>query len=242
MDTTSSLERIHPNTIAADDAFGQNSLALHLERYSFAATHARPEVILDIACGVGYGTQLLAEQVSDAHRVVGVDLDPAAIAIASSQYADRRCQWCTSDALLFLDEHRKTFDTVVSLETIEHLPSPALFFAKVAAALKEGGRFIASVPVTPSTDFNTFHLHDFTEQSFLKLHKSHGFTPIDRFEQRQSPTKFVLQGKQSARLHKLPPDLLLRYLKRPSLAWMRLQALLRYGLETRYLTVVSERS
>ena len=42
------------------------------------------------------------------------------------------------------------FDTVVSLETIEHVPDPAGFVSRLVALLRPGGVFIGSVPTTPS--------------------------------------------------------------------------------------------
>ena len=57
-----SLERLVPDTLDPDDATGRATFELHLERYRFASGHLRPGRALDLACGVGYGTALLAEQ------------------------------------------------------------------------------------------------------------------------------------------------------------------------------------
>ena len=79
-----SLERLVPDRRAAPDATGLATLALHLARYEFAAKHLRPGRVLDLACGVGYGTKLLAER--SGSPVLGADLSREAIEYARSRY------------------------------------------------------------------------------------------------------------------------------------------------------------
>ena len=55
------LERLIPDQIRPGDTTGDQTLQLHLARYEFAAAHARPGRLLDIACGVGYGTRWLTD-------------------------------------------------------------------------------------------------------------------------------------------------------------------------------------
>ena len=47
----------------------------HLHRYALAMDCARDAVVLDIACGEGYGSNLLAQV---AREVIGVDVSPEA--------------------------------------------------------------------------------------------------------------------------------------------------------------------
>ena len=54
-----SLERLVPEQLKPHEVTGQLTLQLHMERYEFAATQSQPGRILDIACGVGYGTEIL---------------------------------------------------------------------------------------------------------------------------------------------------------------------------------------
>ena len=79
MDFRDTLERLVPDQVHAEDQAGAESLGLHLRRYEFAAEHARPGRLLDLACGVGYGTRLLADQRTDLQALTGVDLSPGAI-------------------------------------------------------------------------------------------------------------------------------------------------------------------
>jgi len=50
----------------------------HLARYLWASREVRERAVLDAACGVGYGTAMMAEE-GKATRVVGLDLSPEAI-------------------------------------------------------------------------------------------------------------------------------------------------------------------
>ena len=113
------IERLVPDELSADDITGKATLELHVARYEFAARHAHGRV-LDIACGVGYGTRLLADRGSEA---VGVDLDREAIAYATKRYGCAGVTFVAGDALAFQDG--AGFDTIVSLETIEHVTGEA---------------------------------------------------------------------------------------------------------------------
>src|SRR5262245_16068204 len=96
-----SLERLVPDKIVAEEVTGQETLRLHLARYEFAAAQARPGRILDLACGVGYGTRLLAERARAADAVVGVDVSEQAIEFARGRYAAERIRFVCADALTF---------------------------------------------------------------------------------------------------------------------------------------------
>ena len=55
-----SLERLVPDDLLKEEATGLETFRLHIERYAFAAQKLRgANSILDIACGVGYGSRYL---------------------------------------------------------------------------------------------------------------------------------------------------------------------------------------
>ena len=66
------IERLVPESVVPDDTTGQATLSLHLQRYEFAAKHVKGERLLDIACGVGYGTRLMADKVNTVNEALGV--------------------------------------------------------------------------------------------------------------------------------------------------------------------------
>ncbi|MDX2146762.1 MAG: methyltransferase domain-containing protein [Planctomycetota bacterium] len=115
----------------------------HEHRYRWAASFARGRV-LDAACGVGYGSALLLQS-SRVAEYTGVDIAPEAIEHAKRAYADPRASFLIASVneLPFDDA---AFDSVVSLETIEHLDDPHAAITQFARVLKPGGMLLASVP------------------------------------------------------------------------------------------------
>jgi len=139
----------------------------HVERYEWARRHVQGKDVLDIACGVGYGSAMLADSESRP-AVLGVDRSAEAIEAASARYASERVSFLRfEDAERFETERR--FDTAVSLETIEHLPHPRRFLRRLHALLREGGRLILSTPVRERWCENPFHLQCFTPGSMRAL-------------------------------------------------------------------------
>ncbi len=239
----SSLERLIPDRLDPREATGAETYRLHLERYEFAARAARSGRLLDLACGAGYGTRLLADRRADLRELVGVDVDAAAVDYAHRRYRGdlARLRYENADALRF--EDAGGFDTIVSLETIEHLPTPpAAFLARLRGLLRPGGVLVVSAPTTPSVDLNPHHRHDFSPRSFRALFRAQGFRSCAELAQIQPVDVLaVLRGSES-RLTGLRPGLTGWYLRHPDALLRRALATLRYGFANRYLTVAWELS
>ncbi len=115
----------------------------HWHRYHFAAPIVAGRDVLDIACGAGYGSALLARH---AARVVGADLSPPAIEHARARYASvPNLEFMQADcaALPFPDA---SFDAVVSFETLEHIAAQEAFFDEVRRVLRPAGLVVLSCP------------------------------------------------------------------------------------------------
>ena len=115
----------------------------HWHRYLFAAPLCAGRDVLDIACGEGYGSALLARS---AARVAGADIAPDAIAHARARYASQpNLEFREADcaALPFADA---SFDVVVSFETIEHIDAQEAFLDEVHRVLRHDGLFVVSSP------------------------------------------------------------------------------------------------
>ena len=182
-----SMERIVPDQLQ-EGTTGQETLAFHLERYEFACKHIETGDVLDIACGVGYGTSFLAEKNKNIHSITGVDISAGAIQYAKKRYQHDKINFVAADGMLFQVDHK--YDVIISLETIEHVPEPEKFIDNLKRQLKPNGLMITSVPVTPSVDANPHHLTDFTQKSFRKIFTSRGFEEVDAFLQVQSYSPF----------------------------------------------------
>ncbi len=218
-----SLERLVPDELAPGDLTGGDALRISIERYEFAARHVRPGRLLDLACGVGYG------------QALGVDLSVEAIAYASRRYAGPRTGFASSDAMQFRDS--QGFDTVVSIETIEHLPDPEAFVAHLVGLLRPGGTLVASVPTTPSVDANPHHLHDFSERSFRALLAPFGLVERDALVQDQPFAPAAILARREPRLRQVRRNLPAWYARHPDALLRRIAATLRHGFKNRYLTI-----
>jgi len=231
------LERLVPDELLKDEATGRQTFNLHIERYEFAARKLRDaKSILDIACGVGYGSRLLKGSLPAA-LVTGVDSSAEAIEYANARYARPKLTFRVGDAMTFEDG---PFDAVVSLETIEHLPDPQPFIQRVTTRLlRPGGIFIGSVPVTPSMDANPHHLHDFTARSFRKLLASRGLLEFDCLHQIQPYSPVAVITRSEERMQSMRPKILVYYRQHPHKAFLRLKSLILDGFKNKYLTIAA---
>jgi SAM-dependent methyltransferase len=231
-------ERLDPLLVARDDAFDQATLALHLERYRLAAEFARDADVVDCACGTGYGCELLAQ--AGARSVQGVDLDRDALAVARARHVHPAVTYYEADAVRY--SAKPTPNLWVSVDVIEHLPNPTRYVEHVASSLAAGGRFVASVPVGPTTDGNPQHLWDFTRESFRALLKGQGFVEERKLEQSQ---RFrlgdVFGSSDGARRRARRRGLVGWYARHPSVFGQRLLLTLTKGLVIEYLTVVAKK-
>jgi len=146
------VERVTP------EMFGRPT-AGHEARYALAAGFLRPgDVVVDAACGIGYGALLL-----DAHGDVtyyGVDRDTSVVTVAERS----RRTFIQADLQTWQPPFE--FDVAVGFETIEHLENYEAYLDWVRRAR----RFvIVSVPIVPSKRVNPFHLHDFERDDVIQL-------------------------------------------------------------------------
>jgi SAM-dependent methyltransferase len=105
----------------------------HVAAYRLCAELLPPGRVLDLGCGVGHSYRELAPRES-----VGVDLDPEALAgqARETRVADMR-------ELPFGDGE---FQSVLSVQSIEHVPDPERVLAEVARVLAGGGRAVFVTP------------------------------------------------------------------------------------------------
>ena len=101
---------------------------------------------IDIGCGPGLRMKFFKPLVK---KLIGVDISKHRLKEAKNSNPDVIFIMCDARELPFKNE---IFDTVLSLEMIEHLPdclSQELFLQEVKRILKPGGKFIVSTPNAP---------------------------------------------------------------------------------------------
>lgn len=143
-------------------------LSLHKIRYEFAKKYSVRKSVLDVACGAGYGSAILAEV---AAYVIGADLEEKVVSYARSSYQRDNLSFRVEDAeaLSFKDG---SFDTVVSFETIEHLNDISQYLREACRVLKPKGILIVSTPKarrTTKRPNNPHHTVEFSEEDFRAL-------------------------------------------------------------------------
>ena len=149
----------------------------HIRRYLLAQQYAAGKVILDIACGTGYGSAIL--QQSGAKQVISADISPAVLTYAARQWSTGCFVQANAQQLALAPQ---SIDLIVSFETLEHLPEPRLFLAEAKRILKRSGTLILSTPnraiASPgsATPFSPFHAFEPTLPELRSLLTDAGWT------------------------------------------------------------------
>lgn len=134
----------------------------HVERYAVARQFVYGKTA-DIACGCGYGSFILSKN-PDVTEVIGVDMSDEAIAFATKEYASERLRFVCGAAG---EINVGLLDTMVSIETIEHLEDPKLLndFAELHAV----ETLVVSFPIKKTTHYNKFHRWDLKTQDIVDI-------------------------------------------------------------------------
>lgn len=164
-------ERLVPNYMANDRA-SKRITEIHLLHYEIAQKYVPQKSVLDIACGSGYGSQML--HLAGANSVVGVDVCPDTIQYARQHYAASGIEFICDDAEQF--EYPKPFDVIISFETLEHLHDPRKFLEYIHNSLTPGGEFLLSVPLGETRHIDPYHLHKFNQREIFSLLEESGFS------------------------------------------------------------------
>lgn len=133
----------------------------HLRRYAAVRRFCYGRVI-DFASGCGYGSFILSSN-PDVEVVVGIDKDEVAINWAQKEFGSLKADYRCVD----IETINEKFDTLVSLEAIEHFEDVTL----IPRLADRCGidHVIISYPNKKSTHFNPYHVHDFNAQNILDI-------------------------------------------------------------------------
>ena len=144
--------------------------AQHLARYLLVREQVKGMRVLDVACGQGFGSHLMAQW--GAAQVVGVDIAREAIEAARSIFPHKSVQYVVGDAIN-LDQvlgNEPPFDVIVCLETIEHVSQPVRLLEHLATFRGLHSTLVISCPNDHVEDGrNPYHQRRFTFEEFRDL-------------------------------------------------------------------------
>lgn len=175
----------------------------HLSRYVFAQNFISDGTnILEVGCGAGYGLRKLSEPKSI--RGIGIDTSREAVLFAKKHSSSQHClEFVVMDGtnLGFRDN---VFDTVFSLEVIEHVTDYQAFVKESCRVLKFAGKYIISTPKkNPSPGFAPcpFHLKEFTKEELSSILNRY-FAKIRIFGKRITNKKFLAEQEKLSKTNR----------------------------------------
>lgn len=145
----------------------------HLAVYEWIAVRTRGLRVIDMACGEGYGSDLLAER--GAAAVVGVDANPEAHEHARLRYRRANLRFARD----LVESFAEPCDVVVFLQTIEHLEDPAAVLRHFHALVGEGVVYLSTpnvltlAPKGAERSDNPWHVHEYHAEEFRRLCGEH---------------------------------------------------------------------
>jgi SAM-dependent methyltransferase len=143
----------------------------HLAVYEWIGARVAGQRVLDMACGEGYGSEVLSRS---AASVVGVDANPEAHEHARLRYQRENLRF--ERGLVETFGEPASFDAVVFLQTIEHVQDPETVLGHFRALLTPGGVAYVSTPnvltlAGPGREKsdNPWHIREYRASEFESL-------------------------------------------------------------------------
>ncbi len=144
----------------------------HLAVYEWVARRCAGLEVVDMACGEGYGVDVLA---GHARRVTGVDANPEAHEHARLKYSRPGVRFVRD----LVERFEEPCDAVVFLQTIEHVEDPESILRHFRGMLRPGGSAYVSTPnlltLAPpgaAKSDNPWHVKEYRAEEFRSLCQS----------------------------------------------------------------------
>jgi SAM-dependent methyltransferase len=145
----------------------------HLVVYEWIAARVAGRRVVDLACGEGYGSAVLART---ADSVVGVDANPEAFEHARLKYADPNLRFERNMIELWNGD----VDCAVFLQTIEHVEDPDAVLERLRALVgPEGVAYVSTpnvltlAPEGAERSGNPWHVREYRAAEFGALCERH---------------------------------------------------------------------
>lgn len=177
----------------------------HKQRYEFAKEYVKGKKVLDVACGEGYGSNILSEV---ADIVVGMDINAETVQLANEKYGSTKLTYIVGSAEKLPFEN-ESFDAIVSFETIEHISETAQenFLSEIKRVLRPNGLLVMSTPnkaiyTDAVNGKNPYHIKEFYTDEFIAFVKDK-FQSVEVFCQYPDTGYFIAkEGKTQNILYK----------------------------------------
>jgi SAM-dependent methyltransferase len=142
----------------------------HLAVYEWIGARVGGLRVADLACGEGYGSDVLA---TNAAEVIGVDANPEAHEHARLRYPRPNLSFERG----LVEAFDQPCDAIVFLQTIEHVADPGALLAGFAATaplsyVSTPNRLTLAPPGAEKSD-NPWHLREYTADEFRELTAPH---------------------------------------------------------------------
>ena len=139
----------------------------HIKRYEFVSKFTGGKNVLDIACGTGKGSLIVAKY-GNAKSLMGIDIEEDAIRYAKHRHKNENLQFVVGDATKYTNAD--FYDVIISFETVEHLQDHVSYLQNLNASLKPNGILVISTPISKfdldSNPKNVFHVKEWGYNSF----------------------------------------------------------------------------
>lgn len=133
------------------------SIQKWLEEYGLQPHHD----VLEIGCGIGTQTQLLAEYLSESSKITANDISPKSIEIAKQRLSQHKnIEWFAVDIIQQEIDHK--YDVVLLPDVLEHIPIDHHFklFEKIKSCLKPDGFVLIHIPNPLFLEWCHVHMKD----------------------------------------------------------------------------------
>lgn len=184
-----------------------------IHKYLFASKYVKNKTVLDIASGIGYGSDIIINQAKSAFLIAG-DSYLEGIRFGKNSY-HKEINFCNLSAfqLPFKDS---SFDVIVSFETFEHLENLEKFLKEIHRILRQNGILICSTPNKKWSQRvgieNKFHLQEYTHYELLQTLSPY-FKNIKSYGQLETASELLYKFPSLFKIYRLFRPIIARIFK-----------------------------
>lgn len=190
-------------------------LQTHFQRYHYASKFVKNKRVLDIASGVGYGSDIISK--NEPEFIIAGDIYFEGLVYGLKNYS-KLIDFLQME-VNFFPLMNSFFDTIISFETIEHVKDPEKFLSEIHRTLKSGGMLVISTPNRIFSEKikrvgkNPFHEKEYSQEEFVNL-LSKKFVEVETYGQEETGSKWIFKYPWLWKAWRLGRPILLPFLKK----------------------------